>query len=592
MAVINKETTACVNSRFEYKDKGASKRLILGPVKSDFDPDKDVPIGPWCFYRAEEIYPNWEELPFLDVYSDSEKLNSDSDKIRWFTDALTYHLTKIFNDRHGTDYGSEYWRILLLPWVLPIVQALWTRYRHVEEFVDKYSTTSFFVDIFTSDVEWRFYGLREMNAVINSDEFQFLLTSKIVERLAPQPWTLRPVKIALTAPDGDSATPKNNPVKTLVSKLLYDGRCRRVTDLRLSSLFFSLYLQLLPSKKDRRMRRMRTPFGDAASAFPPTFLDLLDEILWKMVPLTLSDSFKEIDDRAKCRRYRCGKMNLVGPVMIYSEIDKFILAHAVEAGERIICSQHGGSGIQKVNINSVAIENSQAAYFSWGWRKQESYDGNIVSVPSPMFSPLKDRHREKDKRLFLVTNSDRILFTRLETAIQGCYAIAHRREKLRFLSALPKPIYEGTHYRPYFGDVGALEDLRYVKKKFPDLSICGVQPRALPGCLLRCRLLVVDHLNTIFFLGMAANIPTIAFCNLDAVQVSKQARPLFDRFADVGVFHSCGSDAAAQAAHVWSDTQGWWHHKDIQEARVSFCDCYARTDRFWWLKWMSALWRL
>jgi len=40
------------------------RRIILSSIPDDFNPDKDILLGPWCFIGKEHIYPDWENLAF------------------------------------------------------------------------------------------------------------------------------------------------------------------------------------------------------------------------------------------------------------------------------------------------------------------------------------------------------------------------------------------------------------------------------------------------------------------------------------------------------------------------------------------------
>ena len=104
--------------------------------------------------------------------------------------------------------------------------------------------------------------------------------------------------------------------------------------------------------------------------------------------------------------------------------------------------------------------------------------------------------------------------------------------------------------------------------------------------------MAIDHGTTSFAIAMAANVPTVAFLNPSIWAPSRQAEPIFERFRKMGVVVDDGKSAAKQVEKIWDNVDGWWNQPEIQTARLSFCQNYARTDQFWLMKWIKALWKL
>ena len=40
------------------------KRLWLASVPNNFNPEKDIPLGPWCFLGKEHLFLGWENIEF------------------------------------------------------------------------------------------------------------------------------------------------------------------------------------------------------------------------------------------------------------------------------------------------------------------------------------------------------------------------------------------------------------------------------------------------------------------------------------------------------------------------------------------------
>lgn len=563
-------------------------RLILDAIPADFDPRSDVAIAPWCFLDREDVYPEWEDLPFTDVGIDHDDRARTGANLCRLANFLLPTWRRRLEDAHGLAHDEEYWRILLMPWLVFMCQAMWKRYQIVEAMVRRHQDRPYVVEI-AEDVEhWDALDLADIHhRVLVSPQFNFWLTSRIVEALEPSSWSLRRVDLPPIAPPV-RRTPDRG-FRAWGRRLFSGLRCRQVPGVRWIAFPLSIFLTLLPNKPRRTPPRQAPTQKEMSEAFPAPFLTLLEALLPRLLPRVLSDDFRDHEAAAARRTYRPGRTNLVGPVLILNEDDKFILAHAAEAGERIVCGQHGGGSCHKVNGTGVEIEYLQDAYLSWGWQARENYVGHILPVPSPMYSPYGEGHRATTDRLIFVAGEERIHAHRIETGHEPAQAVAARRKRLKFLDRLPGHLRGALYYRPYPEGQGVLPDATHMRTHYPDMKILD---GPLPPHLMACRLLVIDHPTTTFGLAMAANVPTIAYLQPDVWALSAQADPHFKRFRDAGFVFDNPQAAAAKAAEVWDDVEAWWAQPDIQAARLAFKHEYARTSRVWWWHWMKTLWRL
>lgn len=522
---------------------------------------------------------------FEDAFKTSDDLIASKEIILELANTLTHELGPVFNRKHGVEHGDGYWRLLLMPWVLEILQTVWKRYKHVEKFVDKHSAENLTADIWVEDIDWKHADAAELHSrILSTHSFNFWLTSKCLEALAPTSWTLRRISCHPDIPGPVSR--RESALKTWLRSLYYDQRCRRVYGFRLSSFLISFWLLLLPRKNQRPRSRPTRTCAELESSLPNHFVDLYRRILWQTIPDSLDTAYAQYENMAARRRYRQGKINLLGPVLLLSDSDKFLMAHAHEKGELIVCTQHGSSGFQEINIGSAEVENKQDALFTWGWTEQADDEGRFIPLPSPLYAPYVDRHKEKHPTLCLVGTSARIFAHRLETQFQPSQAIAYRKEKRVFLEALEDRIFENTVYRPYPSDNGVLRDREYLVEHFPELRI---HDRDLHSFLFGCRLQVVDHYGTTMAIGLAANVPTMGYWNKGVWGICRQAEAVFAGLERAGIVHKDAASAAKHVNRVWSDVSSWWQADETQDARLAFLESYGRIDRFALLKWLGAL---
>ncbi len=565
---------------------GGERRLFLGPVPSDFDPARDVAIGPWCFIDTDHPIPGWEDLDPHDTLTDPEEIATAARRVRRLAECTALRLGPEFNRRHGVAYGDEYWRVLLLH----LGQATWKRSLHMERFTARYRDVAFTVPVAEGEPDWRFHGIPELQwQLLYTHGFNFWLNSKLVRHFSPSTWTFVPQPLPPASTARSRQPPPVPRWRGWLRRRLSEQRCRQVKGIRWSSFAVSSLLAARPPVASPPPRRRPCARGEVEALFPPEFLDLFKTIVARAEPDTVKEQFRNLDARAGRRRYRAGKLNVVGPCMVTSEEDRFALAHAADKDERLVCTQHGGNGFLKVAVNSSEVESKQEAYLSWGWRSREGFEGKIVPLPSPFLSGYASRHRRKEDTLYLIGSELRIFGYRLDTYYQPGQAIAARRDRRSFLAALPPHLFAATRYRPYPRAQGTVPDEPYFTAAFPDLRICRgpLEPQLLTG-----RLAVIDHPSTTLMVTLAANMPTIAFWDPGVWTMTEEAAPLFDGLRDAGLVFDDGPAAAARVAAVWDDIDAWWGSGEVQRARRAFCARYAAADRFWLLHWMSALWRL
>jgi putative transferase (TIGR04331 family) len=77
---------------------------------------------------------------------------------------------------------------------------------------------------------------------------------------------------------------------------------------------------------------------------------------------------------------------------------------------------------------------------------------------------------------------------------------------------------------------------------------------------------------------LALDIPTLTFWSDGLDHVLAAAQPFYRGLIDAGIVRESAQSAAAKAAEVWNDVQGWWQSAGVQSARRAFCDRYARDS--------------
>jgi putative transferase (TIGR04331 family) len=72
------------------------------------------------------------------------------------------------------------------------------------------------------------------------------------------------------------------------------------------------------------------------------------------------------------------------------------------------------------------------------------------------------------------------------------------------------------------------------------------------------------------------DIPNMTFWQNSLEHVRGRARAWYQLLIDAGIVHLLAESAAAHVSNVWDDIEGWWDQVAVKNARIAFCDRYAR----------------
>jgi hypothetical protein len=570
-----------------------SARLFLSQIDEDFDPARDLVLGPWCFIGHERTSPKWESLPFFDAFDSGQDLQEAVANVE---DLLAHRVTLLqttLNRRHSVNYSFAFWWTLAQRWMGNLISSSWRRWVHLNKFIDLYGAHELNV-IVSSDPEtasWDFSDSVDFSKRgLQSERFDHWLWSQCVGRMVPKAWHLTTGSGSIAREESPIPDP---PARSNVLRRMVRSRLGRLpfADVPGSSAvaigFFSAYVSILPRRSAAKFQA--APCTTPGDKFPPEFLALLDVLIEKTMPLSLGLDFAKRDSVAKSMTYVTGRLCISGSATI-NDTANFQTAHAIEAGERIVHIQHGSDyGTMAHAIFEASGEYLNDAFLTWGWTEQNSHPGRFIPVPAPGLSRLRNRHRSKTNDVILVGTKMTLNSRRVDYAPQPTQIILYRREKLCFVAALNASTRRSLIYRPYKRAKSDLEDAAFMQSNVKDLRLCEGD---LDQAILGCRLLVLDHPGTLLNIALAANVPTICYWNPDAWPLAPEAAPFFNALAKAGILFPNADLAAGHVNTVFENPDAWWSSTDVQIARTNWSYQFARTSKFWWWHWMWALARI
>ena len=65
----------------------------------------------------------------------------------------------------------------------------------------------------------------------------------------------------------------------------------------------------------------------------------------------------------------------------------------------------------------------------------------------------------------------------------------------------------------------------------------------------------------------------------DKSPIDINAEPYFNKLLKCGIFHNTPESAAKHISLIWNNVYDWWENKNVQEARINFCDQYSHNEK-------------
>ena len=106
----------------------------------------------------------------------------------------------------------------------------------------------------------------------------------------------------------------------------------------------------------------------------------------------------------------------------------------------------------------------------------------------------------------------------------------------------------------------------------------------------RSRLVVHSYDSTGILETLSSNVPTLCFWHGGLGHLRASALPYYEQLRQAGILFDSPEAAAQKVSEVWGNVPAWWNSEEVQNARTSFCDRYARVV-IKPIKSMKILWR-
>lgn len=549
-------------------------------------------LGQWCrLYSRASFWGPLKGSVIRSPWDDAKRLQTACEYVKALYDRILPALAIQLNSIHGVEQSVRYWRILLGPWLIYYIPAVYDRYVTLLDAFERYpglTTTVLSEDSYVTPAD-----TLEFVQLLKDDPYNLQIYSRILRlsgRAFPQgKIEIKPSRFII----------REKGVKAGIKRLASNGLLAlgRATAGRLLVILKNSYFsnaaeaaialktfgktwpikgdsfelpELQVDNKAREAMRQRLSKGR----------DGFELVLASMLPSDMPKAFIEGFDLIKIAAKKTHpprpKAIFSSGAWYYDEAFKVWAAESAEGGSTLLGMQHGG------NYGSLAFHPSEDheititdRYFTWGWDKVEPA-GKTFPRPAPKLSGRKGLRADNSKEgiLFGATALPRYLF---QFPSHPGRFVDYLSWQARFATALPHGLRSKTQARLHKADYGWSIAERW-KTICPEALIESWE-RPFMESLEACRLYVCDHLSTTFIEALSADKPTILFWDPNANELRPEARPYYDRLFEAGILHYSPEAAAGAIAAAYDDVEKWWDSPERQEARQAFCNRFALTSR-------------
>jgi putative transferase (TIGR04331 family) len=582
-------------------------KLILTNLDSfEVTNKENVFLGPWCFRDEKEREKYWDSYQFRELFVNAGEFEDASLYIRGLSERLLIEYSQKLNDLHSRNYSLEYWRILVMPWIIRSLEIFFIRYKQIK----KLSDNEYFVSIYENKHQNIFLNSRDFYNFLLGENGQYFSYSLLIDFLKPENFIISytPELDKKLRTDHLKKIERHNTLNELKRNLVHINRIilANLTGIYIDGIkgintsdILYMSIMLLSKKQDSKENQFNFNKFNTESSLKiehKEFEEFTNTILFKLIPQSFTTRFKENEKNAKRKLLLLSKRNnllFIGAIMGGIDSQRFFLAQYKEERKgKILISQHGGLsyGISRSFPAMAMIEYMNADYFlTWGWEKHANYQVNAIPLPSPQLSKKIGKRKNPSKNLVMVGTQARLVNDRLASRIQTEQCMSYRKEKIKFIDSLQKKNRNNLLYRPYFSEVDSYPERNYLKEKVPSLELIE---NDFDKRLFEAKCVIIDHPGTTFDISISANIPTIIFWDRNSWLFTEDGEKILDILQKTKVFHPNGESAADFINSSIEDMENWWNNDETRSSIHLYQTHYARISEAWRDDWTNLISKL
>lgn len=571
--------------------------LVTTSDERSWKPDQPTLfLGEWCrCYDRKHIWSGMDAVVAAPYGLRPGQKVQDVSYVQSLSNNLLLELAEALNEFHKTHHDARYWNIVLGHWLQRYVAVIFNRYFTLEQALDMQEVSSTIV------FDASFYSLATNDSMTfiwacNDDVWNHVLYSKILDywgctqrEIYAEPlqgqrgffmegdsrftWKRGAKKLALKAANKAMQKLSGNEDAFIVNSFL---TLEKEIKLQLSlgqcpQLWRSPALKKVEHDPERRLR-----FGIDAEKYSG-FERFVRLQLSDVIPTCFLEGYAELTRMIESLHWPHNpKFIFTSNNFDTDEIFKVWAGSKAEAGTPYFVGQHGNNYGTHVYLGNQHWPERVTSdkFITWGWTD----GGGSNNAPAFVFSTVgrKQRQRAISGGVLLVELHPPQLIVPWDDYFEfGVY----QEEQFRFVLALPEDIKQKLTVRLHH----AYKNFRWSdEQRWKDRSpFTKIETGSVPlkQLIAQSRLVVHSYNSSGILENLALNIPTMCFWHGGLDHLLPSAKPYYELLRGANILADTPEQAAEFIALHWNNIGEWWESPKVQDARRTFCDQYARTEK-------------
>jgi putative transferase (TIGR04331 family) len=550
-------------------------------------------LGEWC--RRYSRKNKWQQLnaEVAEYHWDNrEKLFKDYKYLQELYEQLLEELSNKLNQIHSVNHTSQYWRILLGPWLGYFIQMLFDRWFMLKQVIEQENVVECnIIDRdFLSNVP---NDMKDFGQSFVEDDWNEAIYGQLLELCWADRVAIDRVRVQST--DSKRVDHARHGLRTVLTR--YAKKCiplfNRLFCKDDGYFFISSYLPLIAdfklqirlgqfpklwraqsvpiTKPDSQQRQWRLEGKDVRAG---SFDIIARQLISQNIPTAYLEGYLSLETKANTLSWPVKpKLIFTSNAYLADDLFKAWAAGKAETGVPIVIGQHGGHfGMNPFSFHEehqIAISDK---WLSWGWfdqaRQQIEPIGNFKDIG------INVGYNPKGGALMVEMAMPRYSY-HLFAAPVSSQVLSYMKDQQAFLKELPHELRELVLLRLFPIDYGWDQAVRW-EDQMPEV-LCDSGQHSIRKLIKESRIYISTYNATTYLESLRWNVPTIIFWNPEHWELKENVRPYFDLLKSVGIFHETPESAAQQMIDVWDDVDAWWKSNEVQSAREQFCHQFSRA---------------
>jgi putative transferase (TIGR04331 family) len=302
------------------------------------------------------------------------------------------------------------------------------------------------------------------------------------------------------------------------------------------------------------------------------FEQFVRDLLTDTIPICFLEGYSNLQQQVKSLQWPSKpKFIFTSNNFDTDEIFKAWVGQKVEQEIPYFTGQHGNYQAYPALLNAPEMVSSDK-FFTWGWSSE-----SMKNIPAFIFKIAnRPRHTTPDGGLLLIE----LHAPHLLNATDCYYEFGvYQEQQFRFVEALPEKIQKELTVRLH----GSWHNTRWSDDKRWNDRIPSVKLEpghaSIQKLIAKSRLVVHSYDSTGILECLASNTPTLCFWNGGLEHLLPNEKPYYELLREAGIIADSPEHASLLVSKYWDDIDGWWKSERVQNARMQFCNQYARVEK-------------